>query len=35
VAVFRHHELAGPYPTDRLLEEHGTLQRAWKHLAHA
>lgn len=34
VAVFRHHELAGPYPTGRLLEEHGTLQQAWKHLAH-
>ncbi len=35
VAVFRKHELAGPHPTVRLLEEHGTLQQAWKHLAHS
>lgn len=35
VAVFRHHALAGPHRTAGLLEEHGTLQRAWKHLAHA
>jgi ABC-2 type transport system ATP-binding protein len=34
VAVFRHHQLAGPHPTDLLLAEHGTLQMAWKHLAH-
>ncbi len=34
VAVFRHHQLAGPHPTELLLEEHGTLQQAWKHLAH-
>jgi ABC-type multidrug transport system ATPase subunit len=33
VAVFRHHELAGPHPTSSLLEEHGTLQHAWKALA--
>ena len=35
VAVFRHHALAGPHPTAVLLEEHGTLQQAWKHLAHS
>jgi ABC-2 type transport system ATP-binding protein len=35
VAVFRQHELSGPHPTSRLLEEHGTLQLAWKHLAHS
>ncbi len=35
VAVFRHHELSGPHPTGQLLQEHGTLQAAWKHLAHA
>jgi ABC-2 type transport system ATP-binding protein len=35
VAVFRQHELTGPHPTSRLLEEHGTLQLAWKHLAHS
>jgi len=35
VAVFRHHHLAGPHPTQQLLLEHGTLQQAWKHLAHA
>ncbi len=35
VAVFRQHELTGPHPTGRLLEEHGTLQLAWKHLAHS
>jgi ABC-type multidrug transport system ATPase subunit len=35
VAVFRHHELSGPHPTADLLQEHGTLQNAWKHLAHA
>jgi ABC-2 type transport system ATP-binding protein len=35
VAVFRHHALAGPHPTGLLLEEHGTLQQAWKHLAHS
>ena len=35
VAVFRHHELAGPHPTSELLAEHGTLQQAWKHLARA
>ena len=35
VAVFRQHELTGPHPTRRLLEEHGTLQVAWKHLAHS
>jgi ABC-2 type transport system ATP-binding protein len=35
VAVFRHHSLAGPHPTAALLADHGTLQQAWKHLAHA
>lgn len=35
VAVFRRHELAGPHPTADLLGEHGSLQAAWKHLAHA
>ncbi len=35
VAVFRHHGLAGPFPTAQLLNEHGTLQQAWKHLAHS
>lgn len=35
VAVFRHHELAGPHRTADLLGEHGTLQQAWKHLAHS
>jgi ABC-2 type transport system ATP-binding protein len=35
VAVFRRHQLAGPHPTSTLLAEHGSLQQAWKHLAHA
>ncbi len=35
VAVFRHHGLAGPFPTAQLLNEHGSLQQAWKHLAHS
>jgi ABC-2 type transport system ATP-binding protein len=35
VAVFRQHQLAGPHPTAELLAEHGSLQRAWKHLAHS
>jgi ABC-type multidrug transport system ATPase subunit len=35
VAVFRQHELAGPHPTAALLAEHGSLQLAWKHLAHS
>jgi ABC-2 type transport system ATP-binding protein len=35
VAVFRHHRIVGPYATEALLVEHGTLQQAWKHLAHA
>lgn len=35
VAVFRHHRIVGPYDTEDLLLEHGTLQQAWKHLAHA
>jgi ABC-2 type transport system ATP-binding protein len=34
VAVFRHHQLIGPLPTVTLLREHGTLEQAWKHLAH-
>ena len=33
VAVFRHHRLAGPHPTQDLLREHGTLKQAWLHLA--
>jgi ABC-2 type transport system ATP-binding protein len=33
VAVFRHHHLAGPHPTEDLLRDHGTLKRAWSHLA--
>lgn len=35
VAVFRHHSLAGPHPTEALLAEHGTLKQAWLHLANA
>ena len=35
VAVFRRHELAGPHATAALLAAHGSLQSAWKHLAHA
>lgn len=33
VAVFRHHGLAGPYPTAALLAEHGSLRHAWTVLA--
>lgn len=33
VAVFRGHSLVGPYPTSKLLAEHGSLQQAWKHLS--
>jgi ABC-2 type transport system ATP-binding protein len=33
VAVFQHHTLAGPHPTDELLRQHGTLKQAWLHLA--
>jgi hypothetical protein len=35
VAVFRHHRLAGPFPTPDLLREHGTLKQAWSHLANS
>lgn len=35
VAVFRHHRLAGPHPTGTLVEEHGSLRRAWLALAHS
>jgi ABC-2 type transport system ATP-binding protein len=33
VAVFRHHGLAGPYPTGDLVAEHGSLRQAWSALA--
>ncbi len=33
VAVFRGHELAGPFPTSHLLRDHGTLKSAWLALA--
>jgi ABC-2 type transport system ATP-binding protein len=35
VAVFRHHHLAGPHPTEDLLRDHGSLKRAWSHLANS
>jgi ABC-2 type transport system ATP-binding protein len=35
VAVFRHHALAGPHPTETLLRDHGSLKQAWKALAHS
>lgn len=33
VAVFRHHGLAGPFPTGDLVAEHGSLRQAWSALA--
>jgi ABC-2 type transport system ATP-binding protein len=33
VAVFRGHELVGPFPTSDLLLHHGTLKSAWLALA--